>query len=249
MKATSRERRSSLATLACLAGCEGRGELWSPVQGVGSLAGLDLDLAVDYRRLAAKLCGLGDDRRVAVRPVVTVSCEGSRHTPIDRQHGAIPVELDLVNPLVADRCLKHQGRQHGGDEGGFSETGHGRPHRAAISRIRVQNRRTARFLLCSHDLCKEETSVLRYRSSASRLEWESVLSNRSVERRHASAPQNRPGRREALSAALEARSIVRNRRRQIDATSSWIVVQTDWEERLEAERETGREAIWALNRQ
>jgi hypothetical protein len=81
------------------------------------------------------------------------------------------------------------------------------------------------------------------------LELESVVSNRSEERRHGSAPRNRPGRREALSAALEARSIVRDRRRQIESTSSWIVVQTDWEERLEAERENWREAIWALNRQ
>ena len=52
-----------------------------------------------------------------------------------------------------------------------------------------------------------------------------------------------------MSAALEARNIVGDRRRQIESTSSWIVVQTDWEERLEAERETWREAIWALNRQ
>jgi hypothetical protein len=52
-----------------------------------------------------------------------------------------------------------------------------------------------------------------------------------------------------LSAALEARNIVRDRRRLIDGTSSWIVVQTDWEERLEGERENWREAIWALNRQ
>ena len=63
------------------------------------------------------------------------------------------------------------------------------------------------------------------------------------------SPRNRPGRREALSAALEARNIVRDRRRQIESTSSWIVVQTDWEERLEAERETWREAIWPTTHQ
>jgi hypothetical protein len=48
--------------------------------------------------------------------------------------------------------------------------------------------------------------------------------------------------------ALQARDIVRARRRQIDGTSSWIVVQTDWEEMLSAEREDWREAIWSLNR-
>ena len=73
------------------------------------------------------------------------------------------------------------------------------------------------------------------------------MSTRSGEHRAASAPRNRPGRREALSAALEARSIVRDRRRQIAGTSSWIVIQTDWEEILEAERENWREAIWSLN--
>jgi len=75
------------------------------------------------------------------------------------------------------------------------------------------------------------------------------VSSRTGERRPASAPGNRPGRLEALRAALEARSIVRDRRRLIDGTSSWIVLQTDWEGRLVAERETWREAIWALNRQ
>ena len=36
-------------TLAGLAGCERRGELWSPVQGVGALAGLDLGELGDER--------------------------------------------------------------------------------------------------------------------------------------------------------------------------------------------------------
>ena len=62
-----------------------------------------------------------------------------------------------------------------------------------------------------------------------------------------SRQRQRPGRQEALRDALEARDIVRGRRRQIAATSSWIVAQMDWEEQLVAERESWREAIWALN--
>ena len=58
----------------------------------------------------------------------------------------------------------------------------------------------------------------------------------------------RDTRREAYLAALEARAIVRDWRRRIASSSSWFVVQTDWEEELEAERENWRETIWGMNR-
>ena len=61
-------------------------------------------------------------------------------------------------------------------------------------------------------------------------------------------PNPHPDRHDALRAALEARGIVRDLRRRIASEASWIVVQTDWEESLAAERENWREALWKMNR-
>ncbi len=66
------------------------------------------DLAVEQGFLHAQVGRRFRDRGKAIRPVQSIAREQRGAPALDAEEQAIPVELDLVHPVIADRRRRHQ---------------------------------------------------------------------------------------------------------------------------------------------
>jgi hypothetical protein len=82
----------------------------------GAVGGRDDDLALEDRRAGTDVPGVGGDFLETVRPVVAVAGEDLDLGVSEMHLNVIAIELDLVDPTIAARCLADRRGQRGRNE-------------------------------------------------------------------------------------------------------------------------------------